>query len=73
MEEEDGAVDNNDQEWSLTGTSLEEEQTTKDKEEIPQLNANDIKYELRPVVQSLVFFEKPKGLPSCDQFLPAFT
>ena len=62
---------NNDQEWGLTGTSLEEEQTTKDKNEIPELNANDIKYELPPVAQSLVFFEKPTGLPSCDKFLHA--
>ena len=66
-------MDNNDQECSLTGTSLEEEQTTKDKEEIPELNANNIKYELPSVVQSLVFFEKPKGLASCDKFFPAFT
>lgn len=64
---------NNDQEWGLTGTSLEEEQTTKDKNEIPELNANDIKYELPSVAQSLVFFEKPTGLPSCDKFLHAFS
>ena len=44
-------MDNNDQEWGLTGTRFEEEQTTKDKEEIPELNANDVKYELPSVTK----------------------
>ena len=65
-------MDNNDQEWGLTGTRFEEEQTTKDKEEIPELNANDVKYELPSVTKCLVFFEKPMGLLSCDKFLPTF-
>lgn len=42
-EEEDGAVEGNEQEWGPIGVSSEEEQTTEDEEEIPELNANDIK------------------------------
>ncbi|KAK2552961.1 hypothetical protein P5673_025663 [Acropora cervicornis] len=68
-EEEDGAVEGNEQEWGPIGVSSEEEETTEDEEEIPELNANDIKADAD---SSDCHYNQPKFIVFYEMLLKIF-